>query len=166
MGIGGARCYRARTRKPIFAATNSLAASGAYWIGSAVTEFYATPGGEASASLMGAGFSGPHHLVNPSSLVFPATTIGTASTAMRITVGWSGGQASGPLATSLSGSAAGDLHVDADTCTGTSFGSGVGSSCTIDLSFRPTAAGTRQATMMVTATPGGTAAVAIAGEGM
>lgn len=41
--------YRARTRKPIFAVANSLAASGAYWIGSAVTEFYATPGGEAGS---------------------------------------------------------------------------------------------------------------------
>lgn len=40
---------RARTRKPIFAVANSLAASGAYWIGSAVTEFYVTPGGEAGS---------------------------------------------------------------------------------------------------------------------
>lgn len=38
--------YRARNRKPVFAIANSLAASGAYWIGSAATEVYVTPGGE------------------------------------------------------------------------------------------------------------------------
>lgn len=38
--------YRSRVRKPIFAIANSLAASGAYWIGSAACEFYVTPGGE------------------------------------------------------------------------------------------------------------------------
>lgn len=35
-----------RARKPIFAVANSLAASGAYWIASAASEFYVTPGGE------------------------------------------------------------------------------------------------------------------------
>lgn len=38
--------YRSRVRKPIFAIANSVAASGAYWIGSAAREFYVTPGGE------------------------------------------------------------------------------------------------------------------------
>jgi signal peptide peptidase SppA len=38
--------YRSRARKPIFAAANSLAASGSYWIASAASEFYVTPGGE------------------------------------------------------------------------------------------------------------------------
>ncbi|WP_260427985.1 S49 family peptidase [Burkholderia stagnalis] len=38
--------FRARARKPVFAVANSLAASGAYWIGSAASEFYVTPGGE------------------------------------------------------------------------------------------------------------------------
>lgn len=38
--------FRARARKPIVAVANSLAASGAYWIASAASEFYVTPGGE------------------------------------------------------------------------------------------------------------------------
>lgn len=38
--------YRSRTRKPIFAVANSLAAAGAYWIASAASEFYVTNGGE------------------------------------------------------------------------------------------------------------------------
>ena len=38
--------YRARASKRIVAIANSLAASAAYWIGSAAKEFYVTPGGE------------------------------------------------------------------------------------------------------------------------
>lgn len=38
--------YRSRVRKPVFAVANSLAASGAYWIASAASELYVTPGGE------------------------------------------------------------------------------------------------------------------------
>lgn len=37
---------RSRARKPVLAAANSLAASAAYWIGSAATELYVTPGGQ------------------------------------------------------------------------------------------------------------------------
>lgn len=35
-----------RSKKPVIAIANSLAASAAYWIGSAAGEFYVTPGGE------------------------------------------------------------------------------------------------------------------------
>lgn len=38
--------YQARSSKPVFAVANSLAASAAYWLGSAASEFYVTPGGE------------------------------------------------------------------------------------------------------------------------
>ena len=38
--------YSARNQKPIIGIANSLAASAAYWIGSACSEFYCTPGGE------------------------------------------------------------------------------------------------------------------------
>ena len=38
--------YQARGKKPIIAIANSLAASAAYWIGSAASELYVTPGGE------------------------------------------------------------------------------------------------------------------------
>ncbi len=36
----------ARVQKPVIAVANSLAASAAYWIGCAASEFYVTPGGE------------------------------------------------------------------------------------------------------------------------
>lgn len=38
--------YQARSQKTIVAVANSLAASAAYWIGCAASEFYVTPGGE------------------------------------------------------------------------------------------------------------------------
>ena len=38
--------YGARSTKPVVAVANSLAASAAYWIGSACSELYCTPGGE------------------------------------------------------------------------------------------------------------------------
>lgn len=41
--------YQARSQKPVIAIANSLAASAAYWIGSAASEFYITPGGEAGS---------------------------------------------------------------------------------------------------------------------
>ncbi|KVC62694.1 peptidase S49 [Burkholderia ubonensis] len=37
---------QARGQKPVVAVANSLAASAAYWLGSAASEFYVTPGGE------------------------------------------------------------------------------------------------------------------------
>lgn len=38
--------YRSRSQKRIVALANSVAGSGAYWIGAAASEFYVTPGGE------------------------------------------------------------------------------------------------------------------------
>ncbi len=41
-----AEIVSARAQKPVIAVANSLAASAAYWIGCAASEFYVTPGGE------------------------------------------------------------------------------------------------------------------------
>lgn len=47
-GVGElfAEVYSARSAKPVVAIANSLAASAAYWVGCAASEFYVTPGGE------------------------------------------------------------------------------------------------------------------------
>jgi signal peptide peptidase SppA len=47
-GVGelAAEVLQARTQKPVVAIANSLAASAAYWVGSAATALYVTPGGE------------------------------------------------------------------------------------------------------------------------
>lgn len=43
------KIYKARGSKPIYAVANSLAASAAYWIGSAADQFFVTPSGEAGS---------------------------------------------------------------------------------------------------------------------
>lgn len=43
------KIYEARNSKPIYAVTNSLMASAAYWIGSSAKKVYITPGGEAGS---------------------------------------------------------------------------------------------------------------------
>jgi len=63
----------------------------------------------------------------------------------------------------LSGTGLAGLHVDADTCAGTTLSGG--GSCRIDLGFHPTATGARMATITVTATPGATVVAALAGTG-
>lgn len=47
-GVGelAAEVLQARTQKPVVAVANSLAASAAYWVGSAASALYVTPGGE------------------------------------------------------------------------------------------------------------------------
>jgi signal peptide peptidase SppA len=47
-GIGelGDEIFQARSKKPIVAVANSLAASAAYWLAAQCSEFYVTPGGE------------------------------------------------------------------------------------------------------------------------
>ena len=42
----GEEIYQARSKKPVTAIANSLAASAAYWLGSQASELYVTPGGE------------------------------------------------------------------------------------------------------------------------
>lgn len=43
------KIHKARGTKPIYAVANSLAASAAYWIGSAADQFFVTPSGEAGS---------------------------------------------------------------------------------------------------------------------
>lgn len=43
------KIYEARSQKPIYAVTNSLMASAAYWIGSSAKKVYITPSGEAGS---------------------------------------------------------------------------------------------------------------------
>ena len=47
-GVGelASEIINARAKKPVIAVSNSLAASAAYWVGCAASEFYVTPGGE------------------------------------------------------------------------------------------------------------------------
>lgn len=125
----------------------------------------ASTGGTARSMLTGVAVSGPHLIVTPALLSFPATAVGAASTTMSLTVSWTGGQGqmTGALATSLFGSAFGDFTIDADTCTGMQLGAN--GQCTLGVSFHPTATGPRQASIEINAVPGGNVAAGLQGTG-
>jgi hypothetical protein len=74
-----------------------------------------------------------------------------------------GGTATGVPTPTLSGANAGDFQISATTCTAAVPALG---SCTVTVGFTPSAAGTRVATLQLSASPGGTASVALRGTGI
>jgi uncharacterized repeat protein (TIGR01451 family) len=93
-------------------------------------------------------FSIPGVATTPSSLTFPSQPVGTTSQSMTVTVSNTG--PGRPLAISgvaLSGANAGDFAINSDACTGTSLA--VNGTCTVGVSFGPTAIGTRSASLVL-----------------
>ena len=124
----------------------------------------ASTGGQASSMLFGTGTTSSNYFVmNPMNLVFPATTVGAATSAMTINVTWNGAQPTGTIQTVLTGMAPADFDVVSDTCAGTSLVPA--GQCTIEITFRPSASGTRQAAVYVSANPGATVTAALQGSG-
>ena len=102
---------------------------------------------EAGAGQIGR-FSVPGVAASPSSLTFPSQPVGTTSQSTTVTVSNTG--PGRPLAISgvtLSGANAGDFAINSDACTGTSLA--VNGTCTIGVSFAPTAVGARSASLVL-----------------
>jgi len=102
---------------------------------------------EAGAGQIGR-FSVPGVAASPSSLTFPSQPVGTTSQSTTVTVSNTG--PGRPLAISgvtLSGANAGDFAINSDACTGTSLA--VNGTCTVGVSFAPTAIGTRSASLVL-----------------
>jgi hypothetical protein len=85
---------------------------------------------------------------SPTSLSFAAQTVGTASAAQTVTVSNTGGTPVAISAVGRSGATPGDYATATDHCTGTTVNPGA--TCTIAVTFTPTAPGTRTATLTVT----------------
>ncbi|MDQ1414624.1 MAG: hypothetical protein QOF81_237, partial [Acidimicrobiaceae bacterium] len=87
---------------------------------------------------------------SPTSLSFAARTVGTASAAQSVTVSNTGGTPVAISAVGRSGATPGDYATATatDHCTGTTVNPGA--TCTIAVTFTPTAPGTRTATLTVT----------------
>jgi len=122
-------------------------------------------GATQSTPLSGTGVAVPTGTVSPGSLSFPSTDIGVASSALDIQVTNSG---TGPLtiaSIAIGGANAGD-YSQSSNCGSTLEN---GSSCTIAVVFKPTASGTRTATVTITdnanGTSGATQTVSISGTG-
>ncbi len=115
--------------------------------------------GNHTTNLSGSGITGAL-AVTPAALAFPDTVLGSTSATRVVTVRNSG---NGPLAIG-SVSIAGDFNVTGN-CAGTTLAAGY--TCTLDLTFSPTATGARQGTLTVSGTAAGpvSTTVGLSGNG-
>ncbi len=119
-------------------------------------------GSPQTASLSGTGGT-PAASLSPTSLSFGSQFIGMSSTAQTITLSSTGGAALSISSLAIGGSNAGDFAEIADTC-----GSPVaaGGKCTIEVTFTPSTAGQRAATLSITDNASGSPqSVSLSGTG-
>lgn len=83
--------------------------------------------------------------ITPASLIFASTTVGSSSATQAITVKNTGAVAITSIAISITGANSADFS-DTTTCAATL---AVGASCAITVTFKPTAAGTRTASVSI-----------------
>ncbi|SEO45169.1 Cytochrome c553 [Duganella sp. CF517] len=101
----------------------------------------------------------------PASLAFSGTSIGQTSAPLSTTLSSTGSAALNIGNITLGGAAAGDYSLTGGSCAN---GAAIaaGANCTVQVSFRPTAAGARAATLTITHNAtGGSSAVALSGTG-
>jgi cytochrome c553 len=103
--------------------------------------------------------------VNPASLGFAATTIGQSAGPLSTTLTNTGNATLNIGTLSLGGAAAADYAIDGGSCAnGATLAAGA--SCTVQLVFRPSAAGARNATLSISHNAtGGASSVALSGTG-
>ena len=99
----------------------------------------------ASVLLETSGSTGPAVTLSPTSLTFASQTVGTTSAAQLVTLTNSGSATLNITGISLTGTKPGDF-AQTNTC-GTSVAAGA--NCTISVTFKPTAAGTRTASVSI-----------------
>lgn len=122
----------------------------------------ATMGGTAAATLNGTGLGPASLTITPTSATFGSVTLNTTSAATSFTVRNTGGVSSGVPSASLGGTNAGDFNISGDTCTAML---APNATCTVQVTFRPTVAGSRSASLAVAASPGGSPAASLSGTG-
>lgn len=117
-------------------------------------------GGPATAALSGTGVSPGALTASPTSLSFATTEVGSTSAAASVTFSNSGGSA---LTLSVPRVSLADYAVSSNSC-GTSLAAG--SSCTMAVTFTPTAAGSRSGILTLASTGSASAQVALNGTGL
>lgn len=108
------------------------------------------PGGSQTATVTGTGTAAE---LSPTSLTYASQTVGTTSAAQSVTLSDVSGTALSITSIAITGTNSGDFAVSSTTCGSTLAGK---SSCTISVTFTPTASGTRSAAVTVTDNGGGT----------
>ena len=102
-------------------------------------------------------------VVEPSPVDFGNIVLGAPVGRVMVTVRNSGGTASGPLTSVISGDTTVFVIDPATTCDGKTLAPA--ESCMFAMEFRPTQEGARSASLAMTASPGGTATVSLTGTG-
>jgi hypothetical protein len=120
------------------------------WPAGQLSDFEVFPSG-------GAGTPGTTLSVAPSSLTFASQAVGTTSGAQTVTV-----SNTGSAAAAISGITASGDFAQSNTC-GSSIAAG--GSCTVSVTFKPTASGTRVGTLTISSSTGNSPTVALTGTG-
>jgi hypothetical protein len=126
--------------------------------GGVLTLYGNVSGGQATVALSGTATAPAGVVLNPVSVTFPDTNVGSISAVQNVTVSNTGGVA----VTLQTPVVAGDFAISANTC-GTSLATGVG--CTVSVVFRPTASGVSSGTVSITDSVG-TQTAALNGRGL
>jgi Protein of unknown function (DUF1565)/Abnormal spindle-like microcephaly-assoc'd, ASPM-SPD-2-Hydin/HYDIN/CFA65/VesB-like, Ig-like domain/Cep192 domain 4 len=126
----------------------------------------ATPGGSASASLLGVGIQAAQLQLTPTWYDFGAVASGATSVPASFQVTNIGSSTTGTIGALLTGTHAGQFAIQAtgSSCIGQALDGG--QSCSLDVVFTPNGVGDRNASLEVSASPGGTIAAALVGSGV
>ncbi len=115
------------------------------------------------AGLSGTGVRAASLRLTPAAQLFGSTAIGSSGSPVTFTVTNTGGVDSSALSFTKAGANAADFVVSQNNCAGVLAG---GASCTVQITFGPSALGAREATYSVTATTGGTSEASLNGTGI
>ena len=119
-----------------------------------------TPGGTSTAALTGLGLTPGNLSIAPGTRDFGPVEQGAMSSAFTFTITNMGGQATGALTATLTGTGANQFMLSSNGCTAALAGM---ASCTVAVRFAPTISGAKSATLTVTGTPGGSVTASVNG---
>jgi hypothetical protein len=124
----------------------------------------ADPGGSISATLTGTAISVGQLAIRPATAPFGSVAVGMASTEVVFTVENTGGSETGVVAVTSSSAQYSVQPVGATGCSNKTLKPN--ETCTVGVTFRPTAVGDLGATLTATAAPGGMATSSLTGAGL
>jgi hypothetical protein len=122
-----------------------------------------SPGGAVTSTLTGSASTPAALALAPSMADLGAVSVGSSGVPMPFTVTNPGGSPSGPLISTLTGTDAAQFVLMPGTC---GVALAPGANCSLTVSFRPTVAGPRSATLVVSGMPGGSVSAALIGAGV
>lgn len=100
--------------------------------------------------------------ISPVSYSYGSVVVGGSSASRSFAVTNTGQRTSGSISVAVTGANPADFVIDANSCTGTV---AAGGACSVSVHFAPSAAGSRKASLSISASPGGTATAALQGTG-